>query len=278
MTPARAPPCFLAVQAVRDLAHQKWLYIQKHVETVAQDPLRKKQSGWDSVPLMTIPRIIAAISNPPPPPPQPAASSVPGPDGTPVAVTPPRRPQTLHRFKRVVEQSTLAMQLLGRVNDVLQSRKPATGGSGGSETPPEASPPPPVMASAVQPQVLMPPPGMVMQQQQPPMDHAAAAGAAAAHQAYMQAYQAGYQQYAAYAQQYSQQYPAPGPYGAPQGYGGALPPGYGMPTPQGYAYPPPGLPHSGSVSHVPAMYQKKVGNKVGCDGSQGLGNIGFLMR
>ena len=43
----------------------KWLYVQKHVETVQKDPLRKP-AEWGNVPLMNIPRVIAAISSPPP--------------------------------------------------------------------------------------------------------------------------------------------------------------------------------------------------------------------
>ena len=48
---------------------------------------------------MHVPRIIAAISNPPPPP-----------QHTPESPSN-RRPQALVRFKRVVHQSTMAMQV-----------------------------------------------------------------------------------------------------------------------------------------------------------------------
>ena len=85
-----------------------------------QDPLRPKQSGWDAIPLMHVPRIIAAISNPPPPPLRTVRY---GPDGVtplPPGASPTSRPQTMVRFKRVVQQSAMAMQLLNRVNDALQ--------------------------------------------------------------------------------------------------------------------------------------------------------------
>ena len=86
----------------------------------SQDPLRPKQSGWDAIPLMHVPRIIAAISNPPPPPLRTVRY---GPDGVtplPPGASPTSRPQTMVRFKRVVQQSAMAMQLLNRVNDALQ--------------------------------------------------------------------------------------------------------------------------------------------------------------
>jgi len=48
---------------------------------------------------MHVPRIIAAISNPPPPPKLPPGSQS------------NRRPQAMVRFKRVVQQSSMAMQV-----------------------------------------------------------------------------------------------------------------------------------------------------------------------
>lgn len=47
--------------------------MQKHQETIGRDPLRPKADAWQKVPIMNIPRIIAAISSPPPPPPSSAA-------------------------------------------------------------------------------------------------------------------------------------------------------------------------------------------------------------
>lgn len=93
-----------------------------------RDPLRSKK-GWDTVPLMHVPRIIAAISNPPPAPPKREGSAGGAGGGQPTA-----RPQTLHRFKRVVEQSNMAMQLLNRVNDALQA-----GPSRGASEPPSGA-------------------------------------------------------------------------------------------------------------------------------------------
>ena len=196
----------------------KWLYLKKHQDTVAQDPLRSQKVGWDAVPLMNIPRIIAAISNPPPPPPP--EWGAPGGEGG------VKRPQTLHRFRRVVEQSNMAMQLLGRVNDVL-------GGKRAEGAVPAAAPQAPSHPMPRQP--AGPPPVAYPQQpvtqgypQQPP-------GQMYPPQMYQQ------QGYAPQPQAY-----APG-YAQPAGYPG----GYGAPAP--FAAPP---------GTKVTMVQKKIGNKV----------------
>jgi len=98
----------LQEQASKDRAQDKWLFLQKHADTIAQDPLRPKAaSGWDNVPLTDIPRLLAAISNPPPPPPTNNNAGA------------QKRPQTMQRFRRVVDQSNMAVRLLGRVGSEL---------------------------------------------------------------------------------------------------------------------------------------------------------------
>ncbi|GLC42496.1 hypothetical protein PLESTF_000760700 [Pleodorina starrii] len=107
----------------------RWLYVAKHAETIGRDPLRPKADAWTKVPIMNIPRIIAAISSPPPPPP-PGDGAGPGGAGL-AADGKPRRPQVMHRFKRVADQSTIAMNLLNRVQDVLHSGQGSGGGGVG---------------------------------------------------------------------------------------------------------------------------------------------------
>ncbi|KAG2436697.1 hypothetical protein HXX76_006225 [Chlamydomonas incerta] len=134
----------------------KWIYVAKHVETLSKDPLRPKSGAWhENVPIMNIPRIIAAISSPPPPPPTgPTADGKGAPAGV-DADGKPLRPQVMHRFKRVVDQSAMAMQLLNRVQGVLQ---PGGGGGGGARGSGGGMPPPPMPG----PPGMMPPPGMMM--------------------------------------------------------------------------------------------------------------------
>ncbi|GLI66638.1 hypothetical protein VaNZ11_010474 [Volvox africanus] len=107
----------------------RWLYVQKHQETIGRDPLRPKTDAWQKVPIMNIPRIIAAISSPPPPPPGDSSGGGLLPDGK------PKRPQVMHRFKRVADQSTMAMNLLNRVQDVLHNGPPSGGASAGPGSP-----------------------------------------------------------------------------------------------------------------------------------------------
>ncbi|EFJ43577.1 hypothetical protein VOLCADRAFT_96185 [Volvox carteri f. nagariensis] len=140
----------------------KWLYVAKHQETIGRDPLRPKADAWQKVPIMNIPRIIAAISSPPPPPPPGDGSSA---GGGLTAEGKPKRPQVMHRFRRVVDQSTMAMNLLNRVQDVLHNG-PGGGGSAAASAGP-ASParvpstpalaPPPSALSSVQAASMMPP-------------------------------------------------------------------------------------------------------------------------
>ncbi|KAF5833894.1 hypothetical protein DUNSADRAFT_9641 [Dunaliella salina] len=95
--------------AKRQLHEQASKDHAQHADTIAQDPLRAKAaSGWDNVPLTDIPRLLAAMSNPPPPPPPM--------DNNGGAQ---KRPQTMQRFRRVVDQSNMAVRLLGRVGSEL---------------------------------------------------------------------------------------------------------------------------------------------------------------
>ncbi|KAG1676077.1 hypothetical protein FOA52_014942 [Chlamydomonas sp. UWO 241] len=242
-----------------------FLYIKKHNETVAKDPLRSK-AKWESIPLMHVPRIIAAISNPPPPPN--SASK----DGSPT-----RRPQTMMRFKRVVQQSSMAMHLLNRVNDALVSKaateQAAADAAAAAQPPPGPSqgqwPPgyggyPPYGYYPPPPGYGPPPPG---QQQQP---GGAAAGPPGQ---WLPPPPPGYwpppQPGAPPPYPYPGM-PPPRGYGGPPGPGGAPPPGHPASAPPGPygAYPPafPGYPQGTWPTQAPAPAapspKRTFGNKI----------------
>lgn len=226
---------------------EKWLYLQKHVETIAKDPLRAgRKTGWDTIPLMHIPRIIAAISNPPAPPQavEVAVAGAAGAEGPEAPGTVCRRPQSLQRFKRVVEQSNMAMQLLTRVNEVLEKGKASSDAADSGATAARAGQA--TVAAAQQQQLEQQQQEQLQLQQQQQMQMQQQA-------AYQQAYQAGLQQSSAYAAYYQ--------YGAQSGHMGMPAPG-AMP---GMPYYPPGYQPAGFAAPpglVATMVQKKVGNKV----------------
>ncbi len=251
----------VAKKELLELATQdKWLYLQKHHETVAKDPLRAThKANWEAVPLMHIPRIIAAISTTP---------AAPGGDG-PGAKQPDgacRRPQSLQRFKRVVQQSNMAMQLLERVNDMLEKGKAggpgapagnggggnggaagggAAGGGGGAAAPDAEAARAQASAAAA----------AALQQQQLQQQQAAQQQQQAQQQAaYVQAYQMGLQAAQPGQQPYMYAYAwAPGAPGAPAG----------SPAGSLSALPPGAVVYPGQQPHMAvAMVQKRIGNKI----------------
>lgn len=101
------------IKAAQEAAHQRWVDLLRHTETVAKDPLRPRTMPHTDMPLSSINKLISVILKPPPPPAV-RMGGMGGRDGVPGAAGI-HRPQALQRFKRVMQQSKMAVQLLGRV-------------------------------------------------------------------------------------------------------------------------------------------------------------------
>ncbi|GAX75982.1 hypothetical protein CEUSTIGMA_g3425.t1 [Chlamydomonas eustigma] len=251
--------------ALKETGKKKWMFVQKHLETIAQDPLRPKKNGWDSIPLMHVPRIIAAISNPPPPPARDPESG-----GGP----PTRRPQNMVRFKRVVQQSAMAMQLLNRVNDALQTTRKEMDSRPSTTAPPVSSTAAasPALQSPAKPTTAplapapLPPPGYGYYPNYPPPGYAPPPPGYYPYPTAPQPGATGANTFNPSAPPPPGYYPYPPPYYPPPQSSGN--PGEGQ-YPQGFPPPPSGwpgyspsmAPSSASPAPEPKP-QKKVGNKI----------------